>query len=157
MPSFVLLDVGRPTEVDVTIDQGDVWIDSTGVASTLGWELKPEGFCKDDVCIPVAGNPGIMNNGAIRLAALADLLGRPLALSLEERAAYLGPSRAVHDQTMKMLDAPDFTFPDLDGPTRCRSTAVQRCCWPSGPPGEAAATTCPGGRLCTTSYRAALS
>ena len=115
MPPFVLLDVGRPTEVDVTIDQGDVWIDSASVDSALGWELKPEGFCKDDLCIPVAGQPGIVNNGAIRLADLADLLGRPLALSLEERAAYLGPPRALHDQTVETLDAPDFTFSDLDG------------------------------------------
>ncbi len=115
MPPFVLLDVGRPMEFDVTIDQGDVWIDSTDVDSALGWELKPEGFCKDDVCIPVAGNPGMVNNGVIRLAALADLLGRPLALSLEERAAYLGPPSALHDQTVETLDAPDFTFPDLDG------------------------------------------
>ena len=115
MPPFVLLDVGRPMDVDVTIDQGDVWIDAASVQSALGWELRPEGFCKDDVCIPVARHPGLVNNGAIRLAGLADLLGRPLALSPEERAAYLGPPRARYDRTVETLEAPDFTFPDLNG------------------------------------------
>ena len=43
MSPFVLLDEGRPMEVDVTIDQGDVWIDSTGVDSALGWARKLAG------------------------------------------------------------------------------------------------------------------
>ena len=115
MVSFVLLDVERPTEVNVTIDHGSVSIDPMGIEAALGWRLESEGLCKDDVCIPVVGIPGLVNEGAIDLAALADLLGRPLALSVEEGAAYLGPPLALYDQTAGGLLAPDFTLPDLEG------------------------------------------
>lgn len=115
MTSFMLLDVGRPTEVETTIDQDGVWIGAAGVEAALGWELKPEGLCKDDVCIPIADHQGLVSNGAMHLETLADLLRRPLALSEEEGSAYLGPPLDLYDQTVGALQAPDFTLPDLDG------------------------------------------
>ena len=115
MTAFVLLDVGNPTEVEATVDQDGVSIDAAGVEAALGWELKPEGLCRDDVCIPVAGHPELISDGAMQLPALADLLGRPLAMSLEEGVAYLGPPLALYDQTVGALEAPNFTLPDLDG------------------------------------------
>lgn len=115
MASFVLLDVGRPTEVEATVDHGGVWITAGGVDAALGWELKPEGLCRDDTCISVAGHPGFSRDGAIHLQALADLLGRPLARSVEEGVAYLGPPLDLYDQTVGVLQAPNFTLPDADG------------------------------------------
>ena len=115
MVSFILLDVGRPTKVEARVDRSGVWIDAAVAATALGWEFRPEGLCKDDVCIPVAGHPDLVRDGDMNLQALADLLSRPLALSMEEGAAYLGPPRDLYDQTVGDLHAPDFTLPDLDG------------------------------------------
>ena len=115
LASFVLLDAGRQTEVEAKVDQDGVWIDAAGVEAALGWELRPEGICRDDACIPVAGYPGLVSDGALHLEGLADLLGRPLAVSVKEGAAYLGPPPDLYDQTVGALEAPDFTLPDLDG------------------------------------------
>ena len=115
MSSFVLLDVARPAEVEVTAEHDAVWIDATSVQQTLGWQLKPEGLCRGDTCIPVSDRSGLVRYGAMHLKALADLLGRPLALSVEEDAAYLGPPASLYGQTVGSLGAPDFSLPDLDG------------------------------------------
>ena len=115
MTSFTVIDVGQPTEVEATIDETGVWIDATGVEAALGWELKPEGLCRDATCIPVAGRPGLMNDGKMKLEGLADLLGRPLAQAPDEGVAYLGPAMERFDHTVETLEAPDFTLPDLEG------------------------------------------
>jgi hypothetical protein len=46
---------------------------------------------------------------------LAARLGRPLALDVEERAAFLGVAAEARAQALAALEAPDFTLPDLDG------------------------------------------
>ncbi|MEE8406081.1 MAG: hypothetical protein V3S32_02905 [Acidimicrobiia bacterium] len=124
MTSLVLLDVGKPTEVEARIDESGVWIEIDGVETALGWELKSEGLCRDGICIPVARRPGLMSDGQLNLYALADLLGRPLAHSPEEGAAYLGPAMDLFDHTLETLEAPDFTLPDLEG--RPHSLSEQR-------------------------------
>lgn len=114
MGSFVLLDVGRPTEIEATADRQGVWVNPEDIEATLGWELKPEGLCKDAMCIPVTGHQGFARDGAIQLQALADVLGRPLALSLEEDVAYLGPPLDLYQRTVGELVAPEFALPDLE-------------------------------------------
>ena len=115
MASLVLLDVGQPTEVEATIDESGVWIDAAGVEAALGWELKPEGLCRDAICVPVADRPDLINDRQMNLRGLADLLGRPLAHAPEEGVAYIGPAMELFDHTVKTLEAPDFTLPDLKG------------------------------------------
>jgi len=115
MASFVLLDTGQPTEVGASFDDDGVWINAADIEAALGWALRPEGLCRDDVCIPVARHHGLVGDGTINLEALAELLGRPLALSVDHGAAYIGLPMASFDQTVRNLEAPDFTLPDLDG------------------------------------------
>ena len=49
------------------------------------------------------------------LAKRAEASGRPVAVDLDERAAYLGASAAERAKALASLEAPDFTLPDLDG------------------------------------------
>jgi hypothetical protein len=51
----------------------------------------------------------------VELAKRAEASGRPVALDLDERAAYLGVSAAERVKQLSSLEAPDFTLPDLDG------------------------------------------
>ena len=58
------------------------------------------------------------------LAKRAEAAGRPVALDVDERAAYLGISAAERAKSLASLEAPDFTLPDLDG--RMHSLSQQR-------------------------------
>ena len=49
------------------------------------------------------------------LAEVAARLDRPLAVDLEERAAFLGVSARSRAERLLSLQAPDFTLPDLEG------------------------------------------
>src|SRR5262249_43311389 len=49
------------------------------------------------------------------LAALAARLGRPLAIDVQERAAYLRVSARARAEQLRSLEAPDFALPDLGG------------------------------------------
>ena len=113
--SFVLIDAGHPLAVAVVVNGGQVWLPADAVKAALGWELKPEGLCRGDVCVPVPASSPITTGDGIDLAGLAGLLRRPLALDLEERAAYLGAPAADRGAALASLDAPDFTLPDLEG------------------------------------------
>jgi hypothetical protein len=48
-------------------------------------------------------------------ARAAQASGRPVAVDLEERAAYLGVSAEERGRRLASLEAPDFTLNDLDG------------------------------------------
>ena len=113
--TFTLLDETRAVPVDATVTGDGIRLAPAAVRDALGWELKPQGLCKDDTCIPVPPSAALVRDGAIDLAALADLLGRPLALDAAENAACLGVAATDRARTLASLDAPDFTLPDLDG------------------------------------------
>lgn len=73
-----------------------------------GWELKPEGACRGDVCIPLPAPPG----GLVDLAQLAESLRMPLVHDAEAGLWALGPQAGpVLDSAL----APDFTLPDRRG------------------------------------------
>jgi hypothetical protein len=100
--------------VDATTGQDRVWLSLHALREALGWELKPEGMCKGDLCVPVV-EPDLIGEEGVDLRELSDLLARPLALDTEERVACLGVSAADQSAMLHSLEAPDFTLPDLDG------------------------------------------
>jgi AhpC/TSA family len=51
----------------------------------------------------------------VDLARRAEAAGRPVAIDLEEGAAYLGVSAPERASQLASLEAPDFTLPDLAG------------------------------------------
>jgi hypothetical protein len=115
MGDFTLLDDGQPVATAATIAADAVLLTPEAVRAALGWELKPQGLCRGETCIPVRATDRLRHADAIDLAALAAALGRPLALDLGERVAALGASAAERGAQLRSLAAPDFTLPDLDG------------------------------------------
>ena len=116
---FAIIDAERTpylcTEVDARIDGDRVSISSDGVKEALGWVLRDEGLCRGDVCVPVRDPVALVSGGEINLAALADVLERPLACDAEAGGAVLGVGVASRLQRMQSLEAPDFELPDLSG------------------------------------------
>ena len=103
--------------VDADIAGDGLWLGGDDLKGVSGWEFKPHGFCKGDVCVPVP--PGreseFAANGRYNLAALADLLGQPVVIDAEFGAWCFGEAAAERKRLLTSLDAPDFSLPDLDG------------------------------------------
>jgi hypothetical protein len=112
MATFTLLDETRPVTVDAVVRPDGVRLAPATVRDVLGWDLKPEGLCRGPVCVPARG---IADADGVDLQGLAQALGRPLALDLDERVAALGASAADRSASLTSLEAPDFTLPDVHG------------------------------------------
>ncbi len=112
---FTILENGAESQVDAVVRQDTVWLSFNALKTALGWERKPEGLCQGDVCIPVEDEEDLLSDDGVDLAALAELLTRPLALDPEERVAYLGEAARDQSAQLMSLRAPDFSLPDLDG------------------------------------------
>jgi hypothetical protein len=111
---FTLIDDGTIMAVDAVVDGQAVRLAPAAVRDALGWELKPEGLCRGGLCVPVRDRAAITADG-IDLAALSSALGRPLAIDVDERAAYLGTSASERGARLAALEAPDVELPDLAG------------------------------------------
>ena len=81
----------------------------------LGWQLKPEGLCRDDSCVLVPDRAAIERDGMIDATAVAGLLDRPAASDAESGLVAIGAHRELRRAALNDLRAPDFVLPDLDG------------------------------------------
>lgn len=77
--------------------------------SVLGWERKPEGLCRDDVCVPVAAG------ATLRIEDVGRLLRRPVVVDRIEHVAAFAASASDRADALRSGIAPDFELPDVDG------------------------------------------
>jgi hypothetical protein len=110
---LTFIDDGRVVDVPARFSGGTVRLQPADVAKELGWELKTEGLCRGSLCVPVRNAPDLANGDGIALDVLARVLARPLAIDVDERAAYMAASAAERGARLASLQAPDFTLPDL--------------------------------------------
>jgi hypothetical protein len=109
-----IIDDGRPVEVAASVTDAGVRLSADAVRTALGWDLGPDGLCRDTICVPLP--PALTADAdGVDLAGLAAVLDRPLALDIDERAAYLGVPARDRAETLASLEAPDFRLPDLAG------------------------------------------
>jgi hypothetical protein len=94
-----------------------LWFSAPGLERATGWALKPEGLCKDDVCVPLP--PGrereITSDGRIDVAAFWRHLGKPVLHSDDGGAWSLGEGAKDRMAALRTLEAPDFALPDPAG------------------------------------------
>jgi len=122
--AFTLLDGTAEAQVDAEIaGDGRVLLTTADVARATGWEHKPEGMCRDGVCVPLR-DPAVLSGDRLDLERLAAALQRPFALDVEERAAALGTPASERGEQLGSLRAPEFSLPDLDG--RMHTLSAQR-------------------------------
>lgn len=114
---FTLLDAGAAHTLDAAVDADGVRLPPDAVQAALGWELKPEGLCRGEVCIPVRDREALVREDGLDLETLAALLDRPLALDAGERCAALAEGHLSRADRLASLEAPDFALPDLAGRT----------------------------------------
>ena len=113
--TLTLIDDGRVVETTANFDDAGIQLAPAELTAALGWTLKEEGLCKDDVCVPVRDRGDRVNAAGVDLQAFADLLGRPLAIEAEAGLAVLGASADARGAQLASQVAPDFALPDLEG------------------------------------------
>jgi hypothetical protein len=76
-----------------------------------GWELKPEGLCKDDRCVPLPDGSGA--DGLVDLTVVAERLGMPLVHDEGHGLWALGPDAG--DRVLASAELPPIVLRDVDG------------------------------------------
>ena len=72
-----------------------------------GWEIKPEGACKDDTCVPLP-------DGVFDAVIAAERLGMAIVEDAGAQMWALGPE-TLTGRALTTTDTADFSLPDLDG------------------------------------------
>jgi len=108
-----------PSATNASADGNNLWLSLAELHTATGWELKPQGACLDDVCVPIpVGREAefIRSSGKeFNLAALARLHGQPIVHDDTHKVWFFGETGSAHGNAMASLQAQDFTLPDLDG------------------------------------------
>ena len=82
-------------------------VDRAELAARTGWEVKPEGACKGDMCVPLPDSDG---DAPLDAHVLSERLGMPLVADERHGLYALGPEsigRALADARMPDLELPD--------------------------------------------------
>ena len=118
--SATILYSERPPYDSAAAAEGDnLWMPASELHAATGWELRPEGACRGEVCVPIPrGREGEFlreRPARFNLAALARLLGQAVVHDDAHGVWAFGESADARSQVMRSLQAPDFALPDLDG------------------------------------------
>jgi hypothetical protein len=90
--------------LDLTVDEFE---------QLTGWAIKPEGACRDDVCVPLPPLDADAE-GRINTSVVADQLGMPVAHDEAHGLWALGP-RSGDRRVLENARMPDLVLPDFDG------------------------------------------
>jgi hypothetical protein len=101
--------------VEATARDDRLLIDPGDLPKALGWELKPEGLCRNDVCVPVKDAAALFRGDRLDVAAVAAALGRPAIVDAPAGIAAVALPAERRQQALDGLRAPSFTLSDLDG------------------------------------------
>jgi hypothetical protein len=114
--TVLIIDDAERREASGRAEADRMLVDAAGLEAALGWQLKPEGLCRGDVCVPVRDRASLQaDDGSIDLAAVAGALGRPVVVDTERAVIAVGAPATVRSEEMRSLRAPDLALPDLDG------------------------------------------
>lgn len=90
-----------------------LWIQKADLPRINGFELKPQGACRADICIPV---PKTMTRGAyFNLTAFAQRAGQRVVADVPSRVWSFGEIPVVRGAFLESRMAPDFSVPDRKG------------------------------------------
>ncbi len=81
-------------------------LDSDAFQAGTGWEIKPEGACKGEVCVPLSGD--------FELTDAAQRLGMALVADEAHGLWALGPE-SLTSHALVSAEAPDLVLDDIDG------------------------------------------
>lgn len=91
-------------------------IGSTEFAALTGWELREEGLCNGDACVPVRDRANAVPlDGVLDLGVVVPLLDRPVVIDGSSGVVSVGSTDQARRDAIINRRAPSFSLPGLDG------------------------------------------
>lgn len=94
------------------------------LAAALGWELKPEGLCRGETCVPLLGRPVVE---ALGLLVAGDPAEGVLAVVASASARSAGDDGRAPSLTLRDVDGNPVSFDDHSGHKRVLVTWASWC------------------------------
>ncbi len=91
-----------------------VLVDRSSLTEVLGWELKPQGLCRESACIPVTESD-LLHADRVDLRAAATAVGVTSMLADDTDLVALSVPSQARSDVLTRRRAPNFVLPDLDG------------------------------------------
>jgi len=119
----VLYQEGETRVDDARVEGDGLWLTLSDLTAATGWELKAEGVCKDEICVPV---PDARQAALIRdedsaiwfnLAEFARLIEQPVAHDFKNWVWVFGPAGWEWKTRLTSCWAPDFSPAGPRGPS----------------------------------------
>jgi hypothetical protein len=82
-------------------------VDPADFATRTGWDPKPQGLCRGEVCVPAPGS--LLDDGTVDVRVAASRLGMPIVHDAEHRLFAVGPATT----TGRALDTAVAADPQL--------------------------------------------
>ena len=121
MTTTILYGTVQAETGSATSDRDDLWLSLAELTRITGWELKPEGACRGDVCITIPADRSEMfvrgeaSDRQFNFAAFGRLLGAPVLHHASPDIWSIGEDSDSRGERMMSLEAPDFELPDILG------------------------------------------
>lgn len=114
---------GKPTEVTArsASSPADLWITLADLKRATGFENKPKGVCRAELCFPLpkARKDAFLTKQGketwFNLTEFARLVRQPVAFDAELATWFFGPRADEQNGFVTSLKAPDFKLPDMTG------------------------------------------
>ncbi len=87
-------------------------VSAAAFSAATGWQPKPEGLCRGEVCVPAPGS--LRADGTVDVAVAASRLGMPVIHDDEHAVTAVGPDSTT-GHTLSSAAAPDPELIDRDG------------------------------------------
>jgi hypothetical protein len=110
----VLYDSRAVTLARIDTDaSGALWVPKNDLLKINGFEIKPQGACRADICIPIPR--GMMRGDLFNLTAFATRVGQKFIADPAARVWSFGEIPLVQGAYLESRIAPDVTVPDRKG------------------------------------------
>jgi hypothetical protein len=93
--------------------QNALWVRKVDLPKVNGFELKPQGACRADVCIPIPKD--MLRGEYFNLTAFSGRLGQFVVHDATERVWSFGEIPIFRGSFLESRTAPDFAVPDRKG------------------------------------------
>jgi len=99
--------------VDAKNSKEALWVRKSDLTRINGFELKPQGACRADICIPIERN--MMRGEYFDLTAFARKVGQSVVADSDTRVWSFGEIPVVRGSFLNSRLAPDFAVPNRKG------------------------------------------